>query len=47
MIGVLVYDLFVGDVLHARDQATKPPEVGCTRPVTSAKESVAAVSRLE
>ncbi|MFL4905724.1 MIP/aquaporin family protein [Streptomyces sp. MMS24-I2-30] len=31
VIGVLVYDLFVGDVLHIRSQAEVPPEPGRTR----------------
>ncbi|WP_327122449.1 aquaporin family protein [Streptomyces sp. NBC_01341] len=35
--GVLLYDLFIGDALFTRTQMAKPPEVGCTRPVTSAK----------
>lgn len=38
VIGVLVYDLFVGDALHIRTLMAKVPEVGCTRPVTSAPE---------
>jgi glycerol uptake facilitator protein len=40
VIGVLVYDLLIGDVLHLRDQVAMPPEVGCTRPVTSSKKPV-------
>ncbi|AMW14832.1 aquaporin [Streptomyces qaidamensis] len=35
VIGVLVYDLFIGDVLHARAQQGVPPEPGRTRPTTS------------
>ncbi|MER7794742.1 MIP/aquaporin family protein [Streptomyces sp. NPDC097640] len=35
VIGVLVYDLFIGDVLHIRTRMAKIPEVGCTRPVTT------------
>ncbi|MFE0632261.1 MIP/aquaporin family protein [Streptomyces sp. NPDC058864] len=35
VIGVLVYDLFIGDVLHIRTRMAKVPEVGCTRPVTT------------
>lgn len=31
VVGVLVYDLFVGDVLHLRAQQAEPPEVGRTR----------------
>lgn len=38
MIGVLVYDLFIGDVLHIRTRMAKIPEVGCTRPVTTTPE---------
>ncbi|MFF4244703.1 MIP/aquaporin family protein [Streptomyces sp. NPDC001822] len=38
VVGVLLYDLFVGDVLFTRTQLAKPPEVGCTRPVTSSKD---------
>ncbi|MFC8258855.1 MIP/aquaporin family protein [Streptomyces sp. NPDC057291] len=38
VIGVLIYDLVIGDALHIRAQTAKPPEVGCTRPVTSTKE---------
>ncbi|MFI8003390.1 MIP/aquaporin family protein [Streptomyces sp. NPDC086010] len=37
VVGVLVYDLFIGDALFTRTQMAKPPEVGCTRPVTSSK----------
>ncbi|WP_406434498.1 MIP/aquaporin family protein [Streptomyces sp. NBC_01589] len=44
VIGVLAYDLFIGDVLHMRDEVTMPPEVGCTRPVTSARTAVDAGS---
>ncbi|GHD86107.1 MIP/aquaporin family protein [Streptomyces naganishii] len=32
VVGVLVYDLFVGDVLHIRAQEGELPEVGRTRP---------------
>ncbi len=32
VIGVLVYDLFIGDVLHIRAQEGELPEVGRTRP---------------
>lgn len=35
VIGVLVYDLLVGDVLHIRAQEEAAPEVGRTRPQTS------------
>ncbi|MFF7214795.1 MIP/aquaporin family protein [Streptomyces sp. NPDC008238] len=38
VIGVLVYDLFIGDVLHIRTRMAKVPEVGCTRPVTTTPE---------
>lgn len=38
VIGVVVYDLFVGDVLHIRARLLKPPEVGCTRPITTTDE---------
>jgi glycerol uptake facilitator protein len=32
VIGVLVYDWFIGDVLHARDRLARPaPEPGRTR----------------
>ncbi|WP_409468618.1 MIP/aquaporin family protein [Streptomyces sp. HC307] len=34
-IGVLVYDLFIGDVLHLRTQMGELPEPGRTRPTTS------------
>jgi glycerol uptake facilitator protein len=44
VIGVLVYDLLIGDVLYMRAQVAMPPEVGCTRPVTSAKGAVTAGS---
>ncbi|MFF4487531.1 MIP/aquaporin family protein [Streptomyces sp. NPDC001544] len=37
VIGVLVYDLFVGDVLHARAELGELPEVGRTRPTTDAE----------
>ncbi|MDO0926719.1 MIP/aquaporin family protein [Streptomyces sp. TG1A-8] len=33
VIGVLVYDLFIGDVLHVRSQTNELPEPGRTRPV--------------
>ncbi|WP_171117400.1 MULTISPECIES: MIP/aquaporin family protein [Streptomyces] len=36
VIGVLVYDLFIGDILHLR--AGVPPEPGRTRPTTSDEE---------
>ncbi|MFF3916494.1 MIP/aquaporin family protein [Streptomyces sp. NPDC001852] len=45
VIGVLVYDLLIGDVLHLRTQVAMPPEVGCTRPVTSAQNAVTAGSQ--
>ncbi|HEX5566109.1 MAG TPA: MIP/aquaporin family protein [Streptomyces sp.] len=44
VIGVLVYDLFIGDVLYARakkaeeEKEEEKPEIGRTRPVTSADE---------
>ncbi|MFI2628788.1 MIP/aquaporin family protein [Streptomyces collinus] len=38
VIGVLVYDLFIGDVLHARAQQGEAPEPGRTRPTTSEEE---------
>jgi glycerol uptake facilitator protein len=39
VIGVLVYDLFIGDVLHVRAQQGEPlPEPGRTRPTTSDEE---------
>ncbi|MEU1575118.1 MIP/aquaporin family protein [Streptomyces collinus] len=38
VIGVLVYDLFIGDVLHARAQQGEAPEPGRTRPTTSDEE---------
>lgn len=38
VIGVLVYDLFIGDVLHARAQQGEVPEPGRTRPTTSGEE---------
>ncbi|MFE6619853.1 MIP/aquaporin family protein [Streptomyces sp. NPDC057740] len=39
VIGVLVYDLFIGDVLHARAaQGELEPEPGRTRPTTSDEE---------
>ncbi|MFB7593735.1 MIP/aquaporin family protein [Streptomyces sp. NPDC056160] len=38
VVGVLVYDLFVGDVLHMRAQEAEPPEPGRTRGTTSDEE---------
>ncbi|MFE7902390.1 MIP/aquaporin family protein [Streptomyces sp. NPDC057424] len=38
VIGVLVYDLFIGDVLHVRAQQGEVPEPGRTRPTTSEEE---------
>ena len=38
VIGVLVYDLFIGDVLHIRAQEGELPEPGRTRPTTTADE---------
>jgi glycerol uptake facilitator protein len=38
VIGVLVYDLFIGDVLHVRAQQGELPEPGRTRPTTSDDE---------
>ncbi|MFI5687214.1 MIP/aquaporin family protein [Streptomyces sp. NPDC051636] len=38
VIGVLVYDLFIGDVLHIRAQLAELPEVGRTRPTTGTDE---------
>jgi len=38
VIGVLVYDLFIGDVLHIRAQLEELPEVGRTRPTTDSNE---------
>ncbi|MFH9706000.1 MIP/aquaporin family protein [Streptomyces luteogriseus] len=38
VIGVLVYDLFIGDVLHVRAQEGEAPEPGRTRPTTSDEE---------
>ncbi|WP_328504347.1 aquaporin family protein [Streptomyces sp. NBC_00457] len=38
VIGVLVYDLFIGDVLHLRAQRDATPEIGRTRPVTAADD---------
>ncbi|MET9862205.1 MIP/aquaporin family protein [Streptomyces smyrnaeus] len=35
VIGVLVYDVLIGDVLHLRAQRAEPPEPGRTRPTTS------------
>ncbi|MGW5063716.1 hypothetical protein ACWEQ2_41675 [Streptomyces sp. NPDC004096] len=37
VIGVLVYDLFIGDVLAIRTRLAMPPEIGCTLPVTTAQ----------
>ncbi|MFG3023091.1 MIP/aquaporin family protein [Streptomyces sp. NPDC048254] len=34
VVGVLIYDLFIGDVLHARLKAGELPEPGRTRPTT-------------
>ncbi|MEU6550516.1 MIP/aquaporin family protein [Streptomyces sp. NPDC046915] len=38
VIGVLVYDLFIGDVLHIRAQQDELPEVGRTRPTEGTDE---------
>jgi glycerol uptake facilitator protein len=38
VIGVLVYDLFIGDVLHIRAQSNAPPEPGRARPVPTSDE---------
>ncbi|MFJ8196554.1 MIP/aquaporin family protein [Streptomyces sp. NPDC096152] len=38
VIGVLVYDLFIGDILQLRAQQGEAPEVGRGRPVTAADE---------
>jgi glycerol uptake facilitator protein len=38
VIGVLLYDLFIGDVLHIRTQEAIPAEPGRTRPTTSDEE---------
>jgi glycerol uptake facilitator protein len=38
VVGVLVYDLFIGDVLHVRARLGEPPEPGRTRSVTAADE---------
>ncbi|MEU8587103.1 MIP family channel protein [Streptomyces sp. NPDC048664] len=38
VIGVLVYDLFIGDVLHIRARLGELPEIGQTRPVTTADD---------
>ena len=38
VIGVLVYDLLIGDVLHARALRGEAPEPGRTRPTTSDEE---------
>ncbi|MEV7361012.1 MIP family channel protein [Streptomyces sp. NPDC091299] len=35
VIGVLAYDLFVGDVLHIRSQSPEPPPAGRTRAASS------------
>ncbi|MGW4727839.1 MIP/aquaporin family protein [Streptomyces shenzhenensis] len=38
VVGVLVYDLFIGDVLHIRAARAELPEPGVTRAVTAAAE---------
>ncbi|MGW9027628.1 MIP/aquaporin family protein [Streptomyces sp. NPDC055722] len=38
VIGVLVYDLFIGDVLHIRAQPNAPPEPGEAGPVRTSDE---------
>ncbi|MGI5513321.1 MIP/aquaporin family protein [Streptomyces sp. CA-106131] len=38
VIGVLVYDLFIGDVLHIRAQSNAPPEPGRADPVRTSDE---------
>ncbi|MGI5138269.1 MIP/aquaporin family protein [Streptomyces sp. CA-106110] len=38
VIGVLVYDLFIGDVLHIRAQSNAPPEPGQAGPVRTSDE---------
>jgi glycerol uptake facilitator protein len=38
VVGVLVYDLFIGDVLHVRARLAEPTEPGRTRSVTTADE---------
>jgi glycerol uptake facilitator protein len=38
VVGVLVYDLFIGDVLHVRARQGEPPEPGRTGPATTADE---------
>ncbi|MEU1306396.1 MIP/aquaporin family protein [Streptomyces shenzhenensis] len=38
VVGVLVYDLFIGDVLHIRAARAELPEPGMTRGVTAADE---------
>jgi glycerol uptake facilitator protein len=38
VIGVLVYDLFIGDVLHLRAEMGELPGPGRTRPVTTSDE---------
>ena len=38
VIGVLVYDLFIGDVLHLRAELGELPEPGRTRPVTTSDD---------
>ncbi|MCW7942724.1 MIP family channel protein [Streptomyces hygroscopicus] len=38
VIGVLVYDLFIGDVLYVRARLHEPLEVGQTRPVTTTSD---------
>ncbi|GHH84752.1 aquaporin [Streptomyces sulfonofaciens] len=37
-VGVLVYDLFISDTLHARAQLGEPQEVGRTKPTTTEGE---------
>ncbi|MEU6476896.1 MIP family channel protein [Streptomyces sp. NPDC047017] len=38
LVGVLVYDLFIGDILHVRAQQAELPEVGRTRGTASDEE---------
>ncbi|MEV6739113.1 MIP/aquaporin family protein [Streptomyces sp. NPDC051104] len=38
VVGVLVYDLFIGDVLHIRTQRGEPPEPGRARPTETTDE---------
>ncbi|MEU6573273.1 MIP/aquaporin family protein [Streptomyces sp. NPDC046805] len=38
VVGVLVYDLFIGDVLYVRARQGELPEPGRTRPVTTTQE---------